>query len=59
LLEDRLEQLGLKAKTDLIVTCDHGFDYEPTRDLLVPLRADTAFGDDVVVDSEEAGHCFT
>jgi arylsulfatase A-like enzyme len=51
LLLQRLRQLHLEDKTDLIVTCDHGFDYEPKADLLAPLR-DSGFADDVVVDNE-------
>jgi hypothetical protein len=48
----------LKETTDIIVTCDHGFDYEPASDLLAPVRADVA-GNDVVVDNEGAGRSFT
>ncbi len=51
LLLERLRQLNLEDKTDIIVTCDHGFDYEPQADLLGPLR-DSGFADDVVVDNE-------
>jgi len=46
LLQDRLRQLGLEGKYDLIVTCDHGFDYEPLADLLASVPKD------VVVDNE-------
>ena len=51
LLLERLRQMSLEDKTDIIVTCDHGFDYEPQADLLAPLR-DSGFADDVVVDNE-------
>jgi arylsulfatase A-like enzyme len=51
LLLERLRQLNLQDKTDIIVTCDHGFDYEPRKDLLKPLR-DSAFEEDVVIDNE-------
>jgi arylsulfatase A-like enzyme len=43
--------MNLEDKTDIIVTCDHGFDYEPRADLLAPLR-DSGFADDVVTDNE-------
>ena len=36
LLLERLRQMNLEDKTDIIVTCDHGFDYEPRADLLAP-----------------------
>ena len=52
LLQDRLRQMGLEGKTDIIVTSDHGFDYEPAADLLVPLREANLAADDVVVDAE-------
>jgi predicted AlkP superfamily pyrophosphatase or phosphodiesterase len=51
LLLQRLRQMNLEDKTDIIVTCDHGFDYEPQADLLGPLR-DPSFADDVVTDKE-------
>ena len=51
LLLERLRQLRLEDKTDIIVTCDHGFDYEPRADVLAPLR-DSGFADDVVIDNE-------
>ncbi len=51
LLLQRLRQMKLEDKTDIIVTCDHGFDYEPRVDLLAPLR-DSGFADDVVTDNE-------
>jgi len=54
LLQEKLGQLGLKETTDIIVTCDHGFDYEPASDLLAPVQADLA-GNDVVVDNEGGG----
>lgn len=51
LLRERLRQLKLDDQTDIIVTCDHGFDYEPQADLLAPLR-ESGFADDVAVDNE-------
>ena len=51
LLLQRLRQLNLEDKTDIIVTSDHGFDYEPRADLLAPLR-DSGFAEDVVIDNE-------
>ena len=51
LLLERLRQMNLEDTTDIIVTCDHGFDYEPRADLLAPLR-DSGFADDVVTDNE-------
>ncbi|MCC6262936.1 MAG: alkaline phosphatase family protein [Bryobacterales bacterium] len=38
LLLARLRELELWEKTNLLVTSDHGFDYEPRADLLAPLR---------------------
>jgi hypothetical protein len=51
MLLQRLREMGLEDKTDIIVTCDHGFDYEPKGDLLAPLR-DSGFAGDVVTDNE-------
>jgi predicted AlkP superfamily pyrophosphatase or phosphodiesterase len=51
LLLQRLRQMNLEDKTDIIVTCDHGFDYEPRADLLTPLR-ESGFANDVVTDNE-------
>jgi hypothetical protein len=51
LLLQRLRELKLEDKTDIIVTSDHGFDYEPRADLLAPLR-DSGFADDVATDNE-------
>jgi arylsulfatase A-like enzyme len=45
LLQDKLKQMGLEDNTDIIVTCDHGFDFEPASDLIKP-------DGDVVVDNE-------
>jgi len=56
LLLQRVRQMNLEGKTDIIVTCDHGFDYEPQVDLLAPLR-DSGFADDVVMDNEAAPRC--
>jgi arylsulfatase A-like enzyme len=54
LLRERLGQLGLKDTTNIIVTCDHGFDYEPAGDVLAPVQADLA-GNEIVVDNEGGG----
>jgi arylsulfatase A-like enzyme len=43
--------MNLEDKTDIIVTCDHGFDYEPRADLLAPLRK-SGLADEVAVDNE-------
>ena len=51
LLLERVRHMNLEDRTDIIVTCDHGFDYEPQADLLAPLR-DSGFADDVVMDNE-------
>ena len=51
LLLQRVRQMNLEDKTDIIVICDHGFDYEPQADLMAPLR-DPGFADDVVMDNE-------
>ena len=51
LLLQRVRQMNLEDRTDIIVACDHGFDYEPRADLLAPLR-DSGFADDVVTDNE-------
>lgn len=51
-LLERLRQSGLEGKTDLIVTCDHGFDYEPAADLLAPVRESGVPPEDVVTDNE-------
>jgi arylsulfatase A-like enzyme len=50
-LLERLREINLEDKTDIIVTCDHGFDYEPRADLLAPLR-DSGLADQVVIDNE-------
>ena len=53
LLQEALVHLGLKETTDIIVTCDHGFDYEPPADLLgAPMRAAGVDANEVVVDNE-------
>jgi predicted AlkP superfamily pyrophosphatase or phosphodiesterase len=52
LLLERLREIGLEGKTDLIVTCDHGFDYEPPMDTLAPMRDAGLRAGDVVVDNE-------
>jgi len=58
LLLERLRELNLEGKADIIVTCDHGFDHEPAADVLFPLRdAGIAVGD-VVVDNEGGASLF-
>ncbi|MGJ5816404.1 alkaline phosphatase family protein [Paludibaculum fermentans] len=57
LLLQRLRQLNLEDKTDILVTCDHGFDYEPRADLLAPLR-DSGFAADIVTDNEGGSTLF-
>ncbi len=52
LLLARLRELKLEEKTDIIVTCDHGFDYEPAADLMSPLRDPKLTPGDVVPDIE-------
>jgi arylsulfatase A-like enzyme len=52
LLQDKLKQMGLEGKTDIIVTCDHGFDYEPGAELLAPIEQAGVMPDEVVVDNE-------
>jgi predicted AlkP superfamily pyrophosphatase or phosphodiesterase len=53
LLLERLRQANLEDKTDIVVTCDHGFDYEPAAaDALAPLRESGLAPGDVVVDAE-------
>ncbi|MCC7341430.1 MAG: alkaline phosphatase family protein [Bryobacterales bacterium] len=51
LLLGRLRELELLEKTNIIVTSDHGFDYEPPADLLAPLR-EPEFEGKVVTDRE-------
>ncbi len=50
LLLEQLRELGLANRTNLIVTSDHGFDYEPRADVLAPLR-ESEFADKVVTDN--------
>ena len=57
LLQDKLKQMGLQGKTDIIVACDHGFDYEPLADLLAPVR-EANLSEDVVVDNEGGSSLF-
>lgn len=52
LLLERLRQMNLEGKTDIIVACDHGFDYEPAADVLAPLRDSNLAPGDVVSDNE-------
>src|SRR5262249_27376155 len=52
LLQGRLRELGLEDQTDFLVTCDHGFDYEPAADLRAPLRDSGLAADDAVADNE-------
>jgi arylsulfatase A-like enzyme len=58
LLLERIRQMNLEDKTDIIVTCDHGFDYEPAADLLAPLRRSSLAPGDVVVDNEGGASLF-
>ena len=57
LLLARLKELALDGKTDIIVTCDHGFDYDPAADLVAPIR-DAGLSDDVAVDNEGGSNLF-
>ena len=52
LLLERLRQMNLEDKTGIIVTCDHGFDYEPAADANAALRGAAIAPGDVVVDAE-------
>lgn len=52
LLLIRLRELNLEDKTDIIVACDHGFDYEPAADLILPWRDPKLAPGDVVADME-------
>ena len=58
LLLERVGQLKLEDKIDIIVTCDHGFDYEPPADLLAPLRSSGLTPNDVVLDNEGGASLF-
>jgi arylsulfatase A-like enzyme len=58
LLLDRLRELQLEDKTDILVTCDHGFDYEPSADALAPLRDSDLEPGDVVVDNQGGASLF-
>jgi predicted AlkP superfamily pyrophosphatase or phosphodiesterase len=58
LLLERLRQLKLEDKTDIIVTCDHGFDYEPRADTLAPLRDSNFAPGEIVVDTEGGASLF-
>jgi len=57
LLLQRLRELELADKTNIIVTSDHGFDYEPRADLLAPLR-EAEFAEKVVTDNEGGATLF-
>jgi len=57
-LYERLRQMKLEDKTDIIVTCDHGFDYEPGADLLASLREASFEPGEVVVDNEGGSSLF-
>ena len=52
LLLERIRQMKLDDKTDIIVTCDHGFDHEPAADTLAAVRESKLAPGDVVVDNE-------
>lgn len=58
LLLERLRQLKLEDKTDIIVTCDHGFDHEPAADVLAPVRESGFAAGDVVVDNQGGSSLF-
>ena len=58
LLLERLRELKLEDKTDIIVACDHGFDYEPAADVLAPLRESDLAPGDVVTDNEGGATLF-
>jgi arylsulfatase A-like enzyme len=58
LLLDRLREMNLEDQTDILVTCDHGFDYEPAADLLAPLRQSNVAPGDVVVDNQGGASLF-
>ena len=51
LLLERLRELDLAEKTNIVVTSDHGFDYEPRADMLATLR-EPEFAGKVVTDNE-------
>jgi arylsulfatase A-like enzyme len=50
--------MNLDDKTDIIVTCDHGFDHEPAADVLAPLRESGLAPGEVVVDNEGGASLF-
>ena len=53
LLLTRLNELKLADKCNIIVTSDHGFDYEPAADILAPaVRQSGVAAADIVVDAE-------
>jgi predicted AlkP superfamily pyrophosphatase or phosphodiesterase len=52
LLRERIRQLKLEDNTNIIVTCDHGFDHEPPADVLAPVQESKLAPGDVVIDNE-------
>lgn len=58
LLLERLRQLKLDHKYNIIVTSDHGFDYEPAADVLAPVRQSGVAAGDVVMDAEGGATLF-
>lgn len=58
LLLDRLRRLNLEGKYNIIVTSDHGFDYEPAAAVLAPLRQSGIAAGDVVIDAEGGATLF-
>src|SRR5262249_20251285 len=58
LLLERLKQMNLEGATDIIVTCDHGFDYEPGADVLAPVRDSDLERGNVMVDNEGGASLF-
>ena len=58
LLLERLRQMNLEEHCNIIVTSDHGFDYEPAADVLAPLRESGIAAGDIVVDNEGGSTLF-
>jgi predicted AlkP superfamily pyrophosphatase or phosphodiesterase len=58
LLLARLRQMNLEEHCNIIVTSDHGFDYEPAADVLAPVRQSGIAAGDVVEDNEGGATLF-